>query len=357
MKKKRIAVAVSGGVDSLCALLRLVESGHEVIAIHGLFLGASPKSSAKIADRLAKLREICALLSAPLFVADFSVIFAREVIAPFIEAWLCGDTPNPCIRCNQKIKFGLLADYARVLGADLLATGHYAALCKNPYSEAAPLLLRKTSSAKDQTYFLSFVDRSILPRLIFPLAGLSKEECRQMARKYGFAPPEERESQDICFLQNRPKAEFIKKFGAEVNMPGGPIMWHDRKLGAHSGLVNYTIGQRKGLGVPWRAPLYVWKKDHVNNILYVAEREEMLMTGIQVAMKTMFAPMRLWPEKIFAQWRHRGELMPCQIEKNGKFYEVKLAKGCFPTASGQVCAFFDSRGIMLGAGLILKTLI
>lgn len=356
MRKKRIAVALSGGVDSLCALLRLVESGHEVIAIHGLFLGAPAGNSRETLNWLSKLRNICSRFSAPFFIGDFSAIFSREVIEPFFAQWLAGMTPNPCVRCNQKIKFGLLAYYARVLGADYLATGHYTSLCESPYTEDMAPLLKKTSSAKDQTYFLSLLDKKILPRLIFPLAGMEKEDCRQITRKYGLVSPQERESQDICFLPNGAKGEIIKKNRMEGNSVTGPIMLDGQQVGTHSGLYNYTIGQRRGLGIPWSSPLYVREKDFINNILHVAERDEIRMRGLEIGTPNLFVPFPLWPETIFAQWRHGGEIVECRIEKGDNYHEVKLARECFPTARGQICAFFDSRGFLLGGAHILKTL-
>ena len=289
----QLAVAVSGGVDSLCALLRLREQGHDVLALHGLFLPDAASSGLRpapegprlltAAEALATplppasrqavegLQTACGQLGIPLHVADMRAVFDREVVTPFVRAYARGRTPNPCALCNRAIKFGALLDAALSLGADRIATGHYARLLDGP---AGPVLAAADDLAKDQSYFLSLVPRERLRRAVFPLARQDQAASIAQVKDAGLAVPVPQESQEICFipagedayrafLERRRQAEGLSLPGSgpvlleEADSDGRPVL---RPLARHEGLWRYTEGQRRGLGIAHSEPLYVLRK-------------------------------------------------------------------------------------------------
>lgn len=276
----QLAVAVSGGVDSLCALLRLREQGHDVLALHGLFLPDAASSGLRpapegpclltAAEALAAplppasrqavegLQTACGQLGIPLHVADMRAVFDREVVTPFVRAYARGRTPNPCALCNRAIKFGALLDAALGLGADRIATGHYARLLDGP---AGPVLAAADDLAKDQSYFLSLVPLERLRRAVFPLARQDKAASIAQVKDAGLAVPVPQESQEICFIpagEDAYRAFLERRWQAEgLSLPGsGPVLLEEadsdgrpvlRPLARHEGLWRYTEGQRRGL--------------------------------------------------------------------------------------------------------------
>lgn len=353
-------MAVSGGVDSLCALLLLHEQGHDLIAVHGIFQDPQ-KLPAPVAlraeQKIAGLREICSRLSIPFYSADFSKLFAARVILPFAKAWASGATPNPCAICNRDMKFGALFDFALALGADKFATGHYARLAQSPY-DGAPGLKRGASRKKDQSYFLGLVPGGILSRLVFPLAAQEKDFCREFARIRGFNPPEEVESQDICFVNGQSCQDYLSGYWREnALVPGapGPMILDGKTIGRHKGLWNYTIGQRKGLGIAHSEPLYVIRKDFSENRLVLGERADLGMRKIVAGAVNLFVPANLWPEKILAKFRHGGEPVPARAIYDGKLMVINLDERHFPTARGQLAAIYDFSEHLLAAGVVRET--
>lgn len=288
----RIAVAVSGGVDSLCALLRLSREGHEVLALHGLFL---PDATAD-GPTPDGLRAACRKLGLEFHIADLRDRFRQDVMEPFAAAYARGETPNPCALCNQSIKFGALQDAAAALGADLLATGHYARLAPAaeynadwaatlPASPGRPpvMLAAGADAAKDQSYFLALVPPRRLQRALFPLERRTKAESVAEVAAAALATPVPDESQEICFIPASEDAyrDFLRRRWAAQGLPvppEGPVMLEDgREIGRHHGLWQYTEGQRKGLGIAWSEPLYVLRKDRKRNILFVGPRNRLGM--------------------------------------------------------------------------------
>ena len=227
----RIAVAVSGGVDSLCALLLLRRAGHEVFALHALLGQAAAVSGAPRPPE--GLEAACRALDVPLEVVDLRDAFAREVIAPFARAYAAGRTPNPCARCNRSIKFGALMNSALDLGAEALATGHYARLApRSARGAPGPFLATAAHTAKDQSYFLSLVPGERLGRALFPLAGLSKAACRALVAEAGLEVPLPGESHDICFAPGGVDAyrEFLARQWQALGIAppgGGPVLLYD----------------------------------------------------------------------------------------------------------------------------------
>ena len=282
-KQARVVIGMSGGVDSAVAALMLVESGHEV---HGLFMAnwededSYCTSAQDYQDARATARELGIVLHRVSFAEDYR----RQVFAEFLSEYRRGRTPNPDVLCNREIKFGLCQQYARRLGATLFATGHYARLRQ---AESGPALLRALDSSKDQSYFLCAVARPQFARVCFPLGELVKSEVRERARRAGLPVFEKPDSTGICFIGERPFAEFLARYIAPT--PGPIESGSGQRLGTHRGLPFYTLGQRGGLeiggisggsGDPW----YVARKDLARNALIVVqahERERVTATALR----------------------------------------------------------------------------
>lgn len=342
-----VAVAVSGGVDSLCALLMLRNSGHDLIAIHGLFTpDAVPPAGLKAA---------CAHAGVDFRLVDLRKVFAREVIAPFERSYAAGFTPNPCAICNRQIKFGALFEAARAMGADLLATGHYARLALGPAQTA--LLAPARDGARDQGYFLSLVPQVRLARVLFPLADLCKQEARRLVAEAGFQVPLECESQDICFVGPGRYTDQIGAWGRNQ----GPVLLREpgqedwpldslAQLGTHAGIAAFTIGQRRGLGLPWHEPLYV--REIRGNTLVVAPRSLLNMEVAFLADLNYFLEPQFWPDKLYARFRYRQQPGPVAAQFFPGGLELRLLKSSLLTAPGQIAAIYDEAGQILAAGIV-----
>ena len=364
-----VAVAVSGGVDSLCALVMLRNAGFRVLALHGLFLPDGPSNAP------AGLAEACAALDVPLHVADLRAEFEREVLSPFAAAYAQGRTPNPCAYCNRAIKFGVLLDTALALGADKLATGHYARLVSGPdtgtdeNSEALPLLAAATDAAKDQSYFLSLVPRQRLGRALFPLHGQTKEQTRAIVAAAGLAVPLPSESQDICFAPPVAQpgisvAEAYRPFlerhwqAAGTIAPGpGPVLLRDaqgneREIACHKGLWRYTEGQRKGLGIAHTEPLFVLAKNNAANTLVVGPRALLGIRTCVTGPANIALPPHLWPSNLLVRLRHRQQPCAASVRIQNECLHIQLVEPQFPTAPGQVAAVYDADGRVVAAGVV-----
>lgn len=381
----QLAVAVSGGVDSLCALLRLREQGHDVLALHGLFLPDAASSGPcpvpegprllTAAEALAAplppasrqavegLQTACGQLGIPLHVADMRAVFDREVVTPFVRAYARGRTPNPCALCNRAIKFGALLDAALSLGADRIATGHYARLLDGP---SGPMLAAADDLAKDQSYFLSLVPLERLRRAMFPLAQQDKAASIAQVKEAGLAVPVPQESQEICFIpagEDAYRAFLERRWQAEgLSLPGsGPVLLEEagsdgrpvlRPLARHEGLWRYTEGQRRGLGIAHSEPLYVLRKQGEDNTLVVGGRARLGMHGCLTGPVNLLCPPEQWPDTLLARLRHRQRPTPARVELTDDGLRVTLAEPQFPSAPGQVAAIYDEQGRVLAGALV-----
>jgi len=339
-----LAVAVSGGGDSLAALLRLRDAGHEVLALHGQFL---PEHDQHAAQGLA---EACARLGVPLHLLDLRAEFEALVAGPFAAEYLAGRTPNPCARCNAAMKFGLLLDHALTLGAEGLATGHFAAA--GPHPVYGWVLSRGADPVKDQSYFLSLVSGERLRRARFPLAEVSKAEARAELETRGETPPLPRESQEICFVPGDDYRAFLATRIGELPGPGAARLPDGTRVGAHQGLWRATIGQRRGLGLSWREPLYVLDKDIAQNILVVAPREALLAASFEAGEVNLLVDLALWPENVLVQTRYREAAKPARVELSGGVLRVCFDEPQVRPAPGQVAAVYDVAGAVLAGAVI-----
>ena len=272
----KVVVAMSGGVDSSVAAALLKEQGYEVI---GMMLrlwsepGKEESNRCCTPDSMAQARRVAAKLEIPFYVIDAKDVFRETVVEYFLEGYARGETPNPCLICNRKIRWTFLLDHALALGADYMATGHYVRIRK--IASGMSELLRAVDRNKDQSYVLHVLNQEKLKHALFPVGEYIKPEIRQMAEKHGLPTASRKDSQDLCFLAGEDYRNFLQRNAAEMLKPGQIITRGGESLGMHNGLANYTIGQRKGLGVASAVPLYVLGKSAVNNTLIVGTQEEL----------------------------------------------------------------------------------
>lgn len=269
-ERPTVAVAMSGGVDSSVAAALLVERGYRVI---GLMLrlwnepGAENDNRCCTPDAMALARRVAARLDIPFYALDVQDVFRETVVQAFLDGYAQGVTPNPCLVCNRQIRWGFLFDRARAMGAEYMATGHYARVRTEENGNA--VLLRGRDSAKDQSYVLSVLNQDQLRHSLFPVGEFAKPEVRELARKFDLPAASRADSQDLCFLGKGDYRAFLQRHAPHTARPGPIVDPGGSVLGQHQGLANYTIGQRKALGIASPIPLYVIRKDLAANTLVV----------------------------------------------------------------------------------------
>lgn len=269
-----VVVAMSGGVDSSVAAALLVEQGYRVIGMM-LRLWSEPGTQADnrccTPDSMALARRVSAQLGIPFYAVDVQERFHDVVVQSFIDGYIQGLTPNPCIVCNREIRWGFLFDRAMAFGADFLVTGHYASLERD--SGGSVHLLRGNDGAKDQSYVLSVLTQAQLRQTLFPIGEYTKAEVRDLARKFNLPVASRADSQDLCFLAGGDYRSFLARHAAQSSLPGPILDPAGQVIGEHQGLAFYTIGQRKGLGISSAEPLYVVAKNLRGNSLVVGPQE------------------------------------------------------------------------------------
>jgi tRNA-specific 2-thiouridylase len=272
-ERKRVVVAMSGGVDSSVVAALLAGSGHEVIGItlqlydHGA--ATARKGACCAGQDVADARRVAQALGIPHYVLDYEKRFSEAVMLSFAESYVAGETPIPCVTCNQQIKFRDLLETTRELGADLLATGHY---IQRGEGRDGPALFRAGDPDRDQSYFLFATTREQLAHLWFPLGAMLKSEVRDIAREMGLLVADKSDSQDICFVPNGRYSDVVERLKPGALTPGDIVHIDGRRIGRHEGIVNYTIGQRRGLRIASAEPLYVLSLDATRNHVVVGPR-------------------------------------------------------------------------------------
>ena len=355
MKNKRVAVAMSGGVDSSVAMVLLQKQGYEVLGIHMKLHDAPPeerqnKSCCSLDDSL-DARAVCSRLGVPFYVIDFQDEFKENVIDYFVQEYLDGRTPNPCVMCNKIIKTRYLLEKADELGCDYLATGHYARVGKDPITGKWQIT-KPRDRHKDQTYFLYGTPNVELPRLLFPLADYSKPEVRQIAVQYELVSAHKPDSQEICFVPQNYR-DFISKQMNSLPEPGDFVSTSGKILGRHKGIPYYTVGQRRGLQISGSDPYYVIHLHKDDNQIVLGKLQESLVQSIRVSDVNWLSldPIRE-PISVTVKLRytHRGvkaTVMP------GEDDTVQLILD-FPQHSaspGQAAVFYHDE-VLLGGGWI-----
>ena len=341
-EKIKIAVLVSGGIDSLVAAHWLKRSGADVTAIHFL-------TGYEAEDRTGQLKAVFERMDIPTSILDCRAEFKAGVVDDFTGAYLRGETPNPCMICNRRIKFGACLDYALSLGAETIATGHY---CRTTTGADGPRLWRGADPAKEQSYFLALLSRKQLGRARFPLEQMTKEAVRAYARQHGLAPLSRKESQDVCFIGNRSCADFLEAH-AGVKKSAGPIEdMTGRMIGEHSGLHRFTIGQRRGINCPAARPYHVAAMDTARNCLKVGFREELLVSRCRVTQINWILPMPAEPVTLSVKIRYNQVAVPARLEPSDDGTAVvAFAAPQFAVTPGQGAVFYDGDAV-IGGGII-----
>jgi len=360
--KKNIAVAISGGIDSLYSAYLLLRDGHDVTGIHfvtgyGGFPDVPFNRNGQIITKanpdentVSAMSTVSAQLGIPVHILDASALFETSVVNYFVEQYQNGETPNPCLTCNPLIKFGLILDYALSIGADLLATGHYARTDTD--KKGITRLFKGKDPIKDQSYFLAFLKQSQLKHALFPLGNLTKSEITGQANAAGLRSVSHKESQDVCFITDDYK-DFL------MNRPGfrhvkGDIRTSDgKKVGTHSGLHSFTIGQRRGINCPAAFPYYVTRLDTVTNTLFVGPKDELIANRVLVKDLSWINEPPHFPYDAITRIRysHKGVGSTLSFKDDGHL-DVACHEPVLSVTRGQGAVFYRDDEV-LGGGWIV----
>ncbi|MBN9063999.1 MAG: tRNA 2-thiouridine(34) synthase MnmA [Rhizobiales bacterium 65-9] len=360
----RVVVAMSGGVDSSVVAALLAEAGYETIGVtlqlydHG---AATHRAGACCAGQdIHDARRVADRLAIPHYVLDYESRFREAVIERFADSYIAGETPIPCVECNKSVKFRDLLDTARDLGADALATGHY--VVSRVRSDGRRALYRASDSARDQSYFLYGTTQDQLDMLRFPLGELSKARTRDLARKYELPVAEKHDSQDICFVPNGRYADVIAKLRPEAVEHGDIEHIDGRVLGRHEGIVNFTVGQRRGLGVATGEPLFVVKLDPATRRVIVGPRDALATRILRLRDVNWLGDQPLADQTgdraIAVRVRSTRPPAPALLRFDDGAAIVELAADEIGVARGQACVFYDNcedGARVLGGGVIAAT--
>lgn len=355
----KIAVAMSGGVDSSVTAALLVEQGHQVIGLTAKILlcaemdGCQPRYDVCCSpESIHDAKKVATQLRIPHYIVNVEDEFSQNVIDPFCAEYIKGRTPSPCINCNTSIKFPELLNFAKELGFDMLATGHYATICKsNRY-----YIKRGVDTDKDQSYFLFNLSQDVLKHLMLPLGQSTKREIREKARELGLATAHRPESQEVCFVQDNDYPRFIEQ-RLGYKPPSGDIVTTDGKvLGRHKGIHRYTIGQRRGLGIAWEHPLYVVAIDATNNRIIVGSKDELLAKGLLATQVNFMKVTIAHNTPVWVKTRSTQKPFKAHATYENDILTVTFETPQASITPGQAVVCYDDDGAILFGGWIDKSI-
>jgi len=340
--KPKTVIAISGGIDSLVAASLLKERGHHLLGVH-FFTGYQDLSREQV-------QGVAQQLNIPLEIVDVSSLFRRSVVDYFVATYKNGKTPNPCLVCNPDIKFGAVMTVTRRMGADWLATGHYARIHR--YSDGTCRLFKGKDGRKDQSYFLAFLSQVQLSRALFPLGSMTKAVVRRLGAERGLAPVEGRESQDVCFIKGSCQKFLVERGG--IDPRSGPITdVHGRIIGTHSGLYQFTVGQRRGINCPASEPYYVIDINPWENRLVVGFKADLPVSRCRLSdVRWIGRPPSLEGVRVMVRIRYRHQAVSAKFEPDESGGGMLLFDTPEPAVTPGQGAVFYRESEVLGGGWI-----